>query len=66
VFDRLNSTRSGGTAGFDQNRAFLGLGWSFASGMRAELGYMNQYVEDPKPINETDNNLIMGSLFFNW
>jgi hypothetical protein len=66
VFVRLNSTRWGGTAGFDQNRAFVGLGWAFTPSLRAELGYMNQYVEDPKLINETDNNLIMGSVFVNW
>lgn len=65
-FVRLNSTPSGGSAGFDQNRAFVGLGWSFTPGVRAELGYMNQYVEDATQTNEVDNNLIMGSLFVNW
>ncbi len=65
-FVRVNSTQWGGKAGFDQNRAFLGLGWSFNPGIRAELGYLNQYVEDRNLINETDNNLIVGSLFVNW
>ncbi|WP_139557227.1 DUF2490 domain-containing protein [Methylotetracoccus oryzae] len=65
-FVRLNSTEWGGKAGFDQNRIFLGLGWTFTPGVRAELGYLNQYVEDKNLINETDNNLIMGSVFFNW
>lgn len=65
-FVRLNSTQWGGRAGFDQNRAFLGLGWSFTPAVRAELGYMNQYIEDAKHINQTDNNLIMGSLFVGW
>jgi hypothetical protein len=66
VFVRLNSTEWGGPAGFDQNRAFVGFGWSFSPELRAELGYMNQYVEDRDLLNETDNNLIMGSLFFAW
>jgi hypothetical protein len=65
-FVRINSTQWGGQAGFDQNRVFLGLGWSFTPGARAELGYMNQYVEDRRQINEVDTNLIMGSLFINW
>lgn len=66
VFVRVNSTEWGGKAGFDQNRAFLGFGWSFSPEVRAELGYMNQYVEDRDLLNETDNNLIMGSLFIGW
>jgi hypothetical protein len=65
-FVRVNSTEWGGKAGFDQNRAFLGFGWSFSPEVRAELGYMNQYVEDRDLLNETDNNLIMGSLFVGW
>ena len=66
LFVRLNSTEWGGKAGFDQNRIFLGLGWTFTPGVRAEFGYLNQYVEDKNLINETDNHLIMGSLFLNW
>lgn len=27
---------------FDQNRAFVGVGWQFAGGFRAEVGYLNQ------------------------
>lgn len=65
-FIRVNSTHWGGQAGFDQNRVFLGFGWSFTPGVRTELGYLNQYVEDAKHVNETDNNLIMGSLFVSW
>lgn len=66
VFVRINSTEWGGPAGFDQNRAFIGIGWSFTPEVRAELGYMNQFVEDRDLLNETDNNLIMGSLFVGW
>lgn len=65
-FVRINSARWGGQAGFDQNRVFLGLGWTFTPGVRAELGYLNQYVENATQTNETDTNLIMGSLFVNW
>ncbi len=35
-------------AGFDQNRAFVGVGYQFIPGtLRAEIGYMNQYVNRP-------------------
>ncbi|MDD5035625.1 MAG: DUF2490 domain-containing protein [Methylococcaceae bacterium] len=66
LFVRLNSTASGGQSGFDQNRAFAGLGWSFTSNVRAELGYLNQYLDDPKHEKSTMHHLIMGSLFMNF
>lgn len=65
-FIRANTTQWGGQAGFDQNRVFLGLGWSFVPGVRVEFGYMNQYIEDAKYVNQTVNNLLMGSLFVGW
>jgi hypothetical protein len=66
VLVRANSTPYGGAAGFDQNRAFLGLGWSFSPGIRAELGYMNQYIDDAKHVNNIMQHLVMGSLFVNF
>jgi hypothetical protein len=65
-FVRLNTTQYGGQAGFDQNRAFAGLGWSFNKHVRTELGYMNQDVEDAKHENNTMRHLIMGSVFLNF
>jgi hypothetical protein len=65
-FIRLNSTPYGGQAGFDQNRAFAGLGWSFNKNFRAELGYMNQYLDDATHNNNTLRHLIMGSMFINF
>lgn len=66
VFVRVNSTPWGGQAGFDQNRAFLGGGWSFDPGFRVELGYMNQYIDTPNHQDQVMHNLIMGSLFINF
>lgn len=66
VFVRVNTTPSGGKSGFDQNRAFAGLGWTFNPNFRAELGYMNQYLDDANHINMTMHHLIMGSLFINF
>ncbi|MDO9105998.1 MAG: DUF2490 domain-containing protein [Methylovulum sp.] len=65
-FVRLNSTPYGGQSGFDQNRAFAGLGWSFNNNIRAEAGYMNQYLDDATHTNNTMRNLIMGSVFINF
>lgn len=62
-FVRINSTPWGGQAGFDQNRAFLGFGWSFDPNYRAEIGYLNQYLEDANQRNQAMRHLLMGSLF---
>ncbi len=65
-FVRANSTRAGGQSGFDQNRAFAGLGWTFNKNFRAEGGYLNQYLDDATHTNNTMNHMIMGSLFINF
>lgn len=46
VFLALNDTDWGANAGFDQNRLFAGLGWTFpeAKHTTLEFGYLNQYV----------------------
>jgi len=65
-FVRVNSTPAGGQSGFDQNRAFAGLGWTFNNSFRAEAGYLNQYLDDATHTNNTMHHLIMGSLFINF
>lgn len=66
AFYRVNSTAWGGKSGFDQNRAFAGLGWSFNKNVRAELGYMNQYVENADHSAATMRHLGMASVFVNF
>lgn len=44
VFVHLNDTDWGADDGLDQNRAFVGLGARVSPAVRAEVGYMNQYV----------------------
>ncbi len=66
VIVRVNTTPSGGQSGFDQNRAFAGLGWTFNTTVRAEFGYLNQYLDDANHVNNTMHHLIMGSMFINF
>lgn len=66
IFVRVNSTHWGGKSGFDQNRAFAGLGWTFNPSARVELGYLNQYIDNATHTAETMHHLIMGSLFVNF
>ncbi len=65
-FVRANSTKAGGDYGFDQNRAFAGLGWTFNKNFRTEAGYLNQYLDDNTHTTNTMHHLIMGSLFINF
>ncbi|MEQ1635309.1 MAG: DUF2490 domain-containing protein [Methylococcales bacterium] len=65
-FIRVNSTPTGGKSGFDQNRAFAELGWTFNKQVRFEAGYLNQYLDDANHNNNTMRHLIMGSLFINF
>jgi len=66
AFYRVNTTTWGGKSGFDQNRVFGGLGWSFNNNVRAELGYLNQYIDDASHRNATMHHLGMASLFINF
>lgn len=66
AFYRVNSTDWGGKSGFDQNRAFAGLGWSFNKNVRAELGYLNQYIENADHSTATMRHLGMASVFVNF
>lgn len=66
AFYRVNTTTWGGKSGFDQNRAFAGLGWTFNSHVRTELGYLNQYIDDAHHINSTMHHLGMASVFINF
>lgn len=65
-FIRVNSTPFGGKSGFDQNRAFIGAGWTFNKNVRTELGYMNQYLDDANHNNNTMRHLMMGSVVMNF
>lgn len=47
MFAALDDTDWGQRAGFDQNRAFIGLGVRLSASARLEAGYLNNLVEGP-------------------
>ena len=52
VFANLNSTDAGTRSGFNQNRAFAGIGFAVSKDKILEIGYMNQYINrshNPRP-----------------
>ncbi|HNP52659.1 MAG TPA: DUF2490 domain-containing protein, partial [Nitrosomonas nitrosa] len=52
IFANLNSTDAGIRSGFNQNRAFAGIGYDINKHLLLEIGYMNQYIHrrnNPRP-----------------
>lgn len=47
IFANLNSTDVGRKSGFNQNRAFAGMGYAISKNKVLEIGYMNQYINRP-------------------
>jgi hypothetical protein len=59
LFLNLNDTDWGAQTGFDQNRLFLGFGWRFYpdASWRTEIGYLNQYIDNPAAPNRSNHIL---------
>jgi hypothetical protein len=73
AFFNLNNVENnplGGLSGFNQNRAFAGLSWTFNANVRAELGYMNLLLNQSSPLSPvaryTSMNTVLGSIFIGW
>lgn len=50
VFANLNSTDAGTQSGFNQNRAFMGIGYHLSKEATLEIGYINQYINRPNNV----------------
>jgi hypothetical protein len=57
TFMALNRADWGARSGFDQIRNFIGIGFTPFPSARLELGYMNQYIERPGPVNRSNHIL---------
>ncbi|MBE7526269.1 DUF2490 domain-containing protein [Betaproteobacteria bacterium PRO4] len=69
VFVALNTVSNPGfiSRGFDQNRAFIGLGYKAHQNATVEMGYMNQFIDrrhNPRP-DQMMHNLVV-NLFLNF
>jgi hypothetical protein len=47
IFVNLSNADWGPHGGLDQNRAFAGIGYTFDKHIKAEVGYMNQFINRP-------------------
>ena len=73
AFFNLNNVPNnplGGLSGFNQNRAFVGMSWTFSQSLRAEFGYMNQLVNRSVPSSSVNTygslNAVSASVFYGW
>lgn len=64
LFYQLNNTDWQATAGFDQNRAFAGIGLPAIGNTRVEFGYLNVFLKRT-PDNHLDHNLAV-NLFWTY
>jgi Protein of unknown function (DUF2490) len=64
-FANINKTNYGADDGFDQNRAFAGIGYNFNKYIKTEVGYMNQYIRRPFG-PDFMNNILSVNLFLNY
>nr|WP_305908610.1 DUF2490 domain-containing protein [Methylomarinum sp. Ch1-1]MDP4521454.1 DUF2490 domain-containing protein [Methylomarinum sp. Ch1-1] len=65
VFVGLNRPDWKADNGFDQNRAFVGLGFQMDKQVRTEFGYINQYIRKPSA-NDAMNHIISLNVFMNF
>lgn len=56
-FANVNNTDWRAHSGFDQNRFFVGVGYSFDSHVKTEVGYMHQYINKNKAQDLMDHIL---------
>lgn len=59
TFIAFNDTDWGQRDGYDQNRAFIGLGWQMHPRFRLEGGYMNQHIDGGLGPDRRNDNLVL-------
>jgi hypothetical protein len=62
AFVTLNAVESGPVAGFDQNRAFLGVNWQVHPVLQLEAGYLNHVVRRAAPAQMLMNHILVTML----
>jgi hypothetical protein len=65
-FLNLNNNDWGPRKGFDQNRAFIGIGYNFNKEIKSEIGYMNQYINRPLTSVNRNGHILSINFYFNY
>jgi hypothetical protein len=61
-FFNLNTVMNGPRQGFNQNWAFIGIGRQLSNTVNLDVGYLNNYVRNFRPVPDRINNVIFVSL----
>jgi hypothetical protein len=61
-FINLNTVGNGPRSGFNQNWLFVGLNRKITKSLSAEVGYLNNYVNNPRSSTDRMNHVIMISM----
>lgn len=66
IFVNLNTIRQGPEAGFEQNRFFLGLNYTFSANLNVDAGYQLQIINTPLSgtVNQA-NHILLLQFFIN-
>lgn len=64
-FFNLNTVQNGPRGGFNQNWAFIGVGRRLSKSVNLDIGYLNNYVRNFRPVADRINNVIFVSLNVN-
>ncbi len=62
----LNNADWGPRKGFDQNRAFIGMGYDFDKEIKTEIGYMNQYINRPHTSINRNDHILSINFYLNY
>ncbi len=65
-FLNLNNNDWGPLKGFNQNRAFIGIGFNLNKEIQSEIGYMNQYTNRPLTSENLNNHALRINFNFNY
>ena len=65
VFVSMNDTDWGARSGLDRNRVFAGIGWKSTHALKAEIGYLNQFINRNSGVDRIDH-LISLNVFLNF
>jgi len=60
TFVGLSDTDWGQRDGYDQNRAFLGLGWQATPKIRVDAGYLNNHIDGGSTGNRSNHVIVLG------
>jgi hypothetical protein len=64
IFVNLNDVSPALTAGFNQNRVFIGLNRAVTQNFNFDIGYQYQYINRNLPLEDRNNHILMMNWYY--